>query len=125
MKNFIIILSLILGFGILSSCEQNEIFFPECDEEDLGIILSGHTWEVESTGEIITFHEDGSLEDDDLFFSFESATTKTWSTSNKILSTKASAPNRYRFTNMTVSKLGCNRVVFGAFWYSVVLIKEQ
>ena len=68
MKNLIIALSLILGFGIFSSCEQNKIFFPEYEEEDLGIILSGHTWKVEGSGEIITFKEDGSLEDDDLFF---------------------------------------------------------
>ena len=68
MKNLIIALSLILGFGILSSCEQNKIFFPEYEEEDLGIILSGHTWKVEGYGKIIIFKEDGSLEDDDLFF---------------------------------------------------------
>jgi hypothetical protein len=126
MKNLIIALSLILGSGILSSCEQNEIFFPECDEEDLGIILSGHTWEVEGSGEIITFNEDGSLEDDDLFFSYESATTKSWSILDNKLFTKATSEGKMYSTLRTILKRGCDRLIFTDVGYTkVTLVKQE
>jgi hypothetical protein len=121
MKNLFFALSLILSIGIFSSCEKDE---PACNKEDLSDILSGHTWEVEGTGEILIFNEDGTLQDDSGVFTPEMTDSKSWSAFEMSFSASYIDGSGSGSFSTVASEMDCDRVVLPDFGGDVILIRK-
>ncbi|MTB53539.1 hypothetical protein [Lewinella sp. W8] len=120
-----LILSLLLMGGLLNytGCKKEEV--PSCDTTDLNDVLSGETWEVSGSGEIITFNADGNLIDEDNFFTPETSDTETWNASGESFSVSYTESGGGSGSFSTIAnEITCDRVELQDFTGVIILIRQ-
>ncbi|MEN0004586.1 MAG: hypothetical protein AAF798_10590 [Bacteroidota bacterium] len=123
MKKLFFFAALLVSVSVFTGCDDDDE--PTCNTEDLEDVLSGKTWRVEGTDDVLVFNADGTLVDDGGVFTPQVTNSKSWAAfgADSFSASYITGSGSGSFST-TASMVECDRVVLPDFGGDVVLIRQ-